>query len=489
MCNSVKFTFNGNIVIEIEVDSECQNLIINIIDSGIGIKKDNIIKLLKPLQTINIYNNNLGVGMGLYIVRRYLEILGGSIKIESDCGFGTFIELKIPLKINRNNTTYTLFVNEKLPLDDYSFKRQSSLKSLPDKKISIKNLLKNKSFKQRINTCTRKKFGFIEINYDKTYTEYKNKNFRKKNTINNNLFVKNTNITTGKKEYVNRSLTIPKLDEEIRFQGLKNLTSRSMRSKMTENNTVLISDRNLRCNYQDIMSIASENSQSISQFHKLEDVSINCDSFKKNTEKSYNLSINSYIGEFNNLGINKLPTNLSDFSNLSFTNQLINNRQNNLFLPNKDLIRKAIVVTQLSSEKLKKYVSFKNGLKILLVDDERLIRQSEKNIMEKYFKEKGISCKIEECSDGIECLYKIFQGLKYGIKYDLIITDETMNFMKGSTTAEILRQLMKENILYELKIIMVTSYEISNIALNVKMNLDNVITKPLSKNKLDLIFK
>ncbi len=101
-------------------------------------------------------------------------------------------------------------------------------------------------------------------------------------------------------------------------------------------------------------------------------------------------------------------------------------------------------------------------LKILIVEDEILIRQSQINIIRKFLKRKNILFEITECQDGIECIYKIYEGINNCIKYDLIITDETMNFMKGSFMAKTLKKLIEENVLYDIKIYMVTSYDAEN---------------------------
>lgn len=128
-----------------------------------------------------------------------------------------------------------------------------------------------------------------------------------------------------------------------------------------------------------------------------------------------------------------------------------------------------------------------NIFRILVVDDEKLIRQSEINIIKKFFVRKKLEFKVEECSDGIECIYKIYQSLNKGIKYDLILTDETMNFLKGSTMAKIIKSLVKENVIKDIKIFMITSYESDNIYLKFSEALERVFTKPLTLNIFETI--
>jgi len=127
-------------------------------------------------------------------------------------------------------------------------------------------------------------------------------------------------------------------------------------------------------------------------------------------------------------------------------------------------------------------------MNISIVDDEKLTRQSQIYLIKKFLKSKHISCNIIECRDGIECLYKIYQGIEYGIKYDLIVTDETMNFMKGSYMAQIIKKLISANVIYDIKIFMVTSYKFENYADKLGIVFEKVYTKPISIHIVENIF-
>ena len=443
LSNSVKFTTNGNI--KIEVDADNQNLFFIISDSGIGIKSDNLIKLLQPMDMINLVDNNAGIGMGLFIVRRYLEVLNGNLNITSEYGVGTLIQLKIPFQISRIESTYTLLVNEKLALDQYPNTRKESMRSNLTRNytMQIKKPQKYKSYKPRIDTQIKKKFEINSNLYDKTLTGYKEMNGKELNQ--NKIISSNTDL-------YNSGFYRPNMIEDLKNTNVIS-SPRSVKSKIKENKTIVMSENHFRYNNRDIMSIDSEGSQSNSEVNSnLCDDPLNNFILKKKTPTI--ISLNKSSSNFNNINL----------SNLEKKN------------------------TKIYIKNLNNFVSFNNSLKIIIVDDEKLIRQSERNVMNKYFKEKGISYEIEECSDGVECLYMIYDGMKNGKKYDIIITDENMNFMNGSTLCEILKKLMNDNIMYFLKIVMVTSYEISNISINVKRNVDKIFTKPLSYNTLELIF-
>jgi CheY-like chemotaxis protein len=128
-------------------------------------------------------------------------------------------------------------------------------------------------------------------------------------------------------------------------------------------------------------------------------------------------------------------------------------------------------------------------INILLVDDERFIRNSESNQIKKFFKNRtNYEFDITECSDGVECLYKIYKGIQEGIKYDYVISDESMNFMRGTLMINVLNTLIEENMMYKIKIFMVTSYEPWAIKNTYGDICDGIITKPMSQENLSNIF-
>ena len=129
-----------------------------------------------------------------------------------------------------------------------------------------------------------------------------------------------------------------------------------------------------------------------------------------------------------------------------------------------------------------------NILRIIVVDDEKLIRKSEINIINRYFKNKNVLYEIEECDDGIECIYLIYKGILAGKKYDIILTDETMNFIKGSFMAGILKTLITDNVIYDLKIYLITSFEEENVYNFNSEYFEKVFSKPISKDIFDIIY-
>lgn len=91
--NSLKYT-KENGVIEINAFSENSNIILEIIDNGIGIKQSDLYKVFE--KTYTGYNGRVGgssTGMGLYICKKLCDKLGHQIKIESKKGKYTKVSI------------------------------------------------------------------------------------------------------------------------------------------------------------------------------------------------------------------------------------------------------------------------------------------------------------------------------------------------------------------------------------------------------------
>jgi anti-sigma regulatory factor (Ser/Thr protein kinase)/CheY-like chemotaxis protein len=125
---------------------------------------------------------------------------------------------------------------------------------------------------------------------------------------------------------------------------------------------------------------------------------------------------------------------------------------------------------------------------VMIVDDEKLIRQSNSNVVRKYFSSINLQVNITECADGVECLYNLYKGQKKGVKYKMIITDETMNFMRGSSTARIIKTLIEDGALYKVNMFMLTSYEVS-VVKTFNEFFDLIHTKPLNKDHINEMYK
>ncbi len=97
--NAIKFTsLNG--VIQISLKQTGESLLFVVRDNGIGIHSELHEKIFEPYFKINSSHKNIqGIGIGLSIVKKIIESIGGEIRIESDPGVtaGTNMIIKIPI--------------------------------------------------------------------------------------------------------------------------------------------------------------------------------------------------------------------------------------------------------------------------------------------------------------------------------------------------------------------------------------------------------
>lgn len=106
--NSVKYTKTGTVSLNVRAkrhaageDGRDLDIIINIKDTGIGIKQEDIEKLFKKFERVDLQKNSTieGTGLGLTITKSLLDMMGGTINVESTYGQGSLFTIVIPQKI------------------------------------------------------------------------------------------------------------------------------------------------------------------------------------------------------------------------------------------------------------------------------------------------------------------------------------------------------------------------------------------------------
>lgn len=103
LSNAVKFTSVGQIVINVvkTVDlGEEFELFFMVIDTGIGIAEEDMDKLFRSFSQVDasITRKFGGTGLGLSIVKNLVEMMGGSVNVESDKGKGSTFSFSVRVK-------------------------------------------------------------------------------------------------------------------------------------------------------------------------------------------------------------------------------------------------------------------------------------------------------------------------------------------------------------------------------------------------------
>jgi PAS domain S-box-containing protein len=101
--NAIKFTPSGGKV-TISANLVGKMARFTVMDTGIGISEEDKSKLFQPFIQLDSATNRLydGTGLGLTLVKRFVELHKGRIWLESNIGEGTAFTFELPLKLNTN---------------------------------------------------------------------------------------------------------------------------------------------------------------------------------------------------------------------------------------------------------------------------------------------------------------------------------------------------------------------------------------------------
>jgi signal transduction histidine kinase/CheY-like chemotaxis protein len=105
LSNAIKYTQKGRVTLDIgyERAGDHIELICAIKDTGVGIRRKDIEKLFSEYNQVDIRSNRAieGTGLGLSITKNLVEMMSGSISVESEYGKGSVFTVRIRQKIAR----------------------------------------------------------------------------------------------------------------------------------------------------------------------------------------------------------------------------------------------------------------------------------------------------------------------------------------------------------------------------------------------------
>jgi len=101
LSNAAKFTSDGSVRLEVTKETEQEDdwIVFSVKDTGIGISKDKQEDLWSEFTQANSSTTRVygGTGLGLAISKRFCEMMGGSIIVESEEGVGSTFRIRLPL--------------------------------------------------------------------------------------------------------------------------------------------------------------------------------------------------------------------------------------------------------------------------------------------------------------------------------------------------------------------------------------------------------
>ena len=508
--NSIKFTPFGHI--KQKVSKGMNNILeFSVEDTGTGIHNSNLI-FNTSFKSIG-ENNSYGTGLGLMIVKDLSKCIGGEIRYKKNIPKGSCFIVSVPYESEKIEDQSTITVkNEAIKLkpklkrsSQCNYFSNSSLNSQID--ISIKaivskydNEVKSLEDEKVLFRTKRSKSLYISKSSNSMINQY-NSESDKSSSYDSDISTKRTNFDNDINK--NDLLKLIKPNETNQKENDK-IIIKMKSSKLKSNLTNQSLNKIIECKefstpkHKNIQqsnkksSIKKKNGEKRTTISKLtfkvESVSKKDKNNQNSKKKSKNSRPKSFsrsfiksdmslIKEINDKNIQDLSRNLvaPEISNITNKENSISSIMSNI------LIKKIRIDISCDNDAF-------DSKCILVVDDERIIRQSTIKLLEKYFREtvkNKTELTIIEASDGIEALYAIYWAIHNNVDISFILTDDYMKYMCGSELVNILQNLIEKRILNELNICVVSALNISEAKRKYPYSIvKQIVSKPLNRTEL-----
>jgi signal transduction histidine kinase len=117
LSNAVQYTDSGCIKVECTALPD-EKWSLAVTDTGVGIAPDDQVRIFEPYSQIFLENHpkeSSGIGLGLAIVSRLVDLMQGEIELVSEAGAGSTFTIVWPLKIKTNRRAMQAYLSSALP--------------------------------------------------------------------------------------------------------------------------------------------------------------------------------------------------------------------------------------------------------------------------------------------------------------------------------------------------------------------------------------
>ena len=170
LSNAVKYTEKGFITFTVhfeETDEMTINLIMEVMDSGKGIKKENLDNLFDEYIQVDQERNRgiEGIGLGLSITWSLVKAMGGDIKVYSEYGKGSIFTIVVPQK-KRSEKNLAKIINPELKNAIIYERREIYANSIiySIENLKVKCVLVEKDT-ELLDELKKKEYNFLFISY------------------------------------------------------------------------------------------------------------------------------------------------------------------------------------------------------------------------------------------------------------------------------------------------------------------------------------
>lgn len=140
LSNAVKYTEKGYIAFTVghekNADPDYVDIVMSVADTGVGIREENLENLFSGFNRIDIdkHRSIEGIGMGLAVTKKLVEMMGGTITAMSVYGSGSMFTVKIPQKIAPATKAET---QEEIIIDRNFIAPHAKILAVDDNKINL----------------------------------------------------------------------------------------------------------------------------------------------------------------------------------------------------------------------------------------------------------------------------------------------------------------------------------------------------------------
>ena len=179
LTNAIKYTDKGMVSLTVKCinKNDICNLIISVQDTGRGIKKENIEKLFTKFERLDEKNTTIeGTGLGLAITKSLVNLMNGSINVQSRYGTGSLFVISVPQKIGKmididNNKKDDIITNDIvntsdkkiLIVDDNNLNIKVTTKMLKDLNYQVDSCLSGKECLEKIRNGNKYDIILMDI--------------------------------------------------------------------------------------------------------------------------------------------------------------------------------------------------------------------------------------------------------------------------------------------------------------------------------------
>jgi len=139
LSNAVKYTEKGSVTFAAKSvrSKDGFTLVLSVKDTGMGIKEEDMDKLFDSFQRLELNKNRYieGTGLGLNITQKLVQVMQGTIKVDSEYGKGSCFTISIPQGVVKDEPMGQYDKKTSVDLDKKS--SQKDFLQIPDAKILV----------------------------------------------------------------------------------------------------------------------------------------------------------------------------------------------------------------------------------------------------------------------------------------------------------------------------------------------------------------